>query len=198
MNWITENIELIGNLIIVKPLDVNDFDELINSSQDEIIWKFLPTNGTDKNLLRKELELALVEKEKGNQYPFIVIEKATNKIIGCTRFIKMNQVYLNLEIGWTWFLPPYWGKGYNDECKLLLLTYCFENLKTIRVQIVANVFNLPSRNAIERIGGKFEGILRKKVLRADGPRTLAYYSIIDEEWDQVKTNLTSLIKSKHL
>ena len=99
-----------------------------------------------------------------------------------------------LEIGWTWLHPDYWATAINPECKLLLLTYCFETLKTIRVQLKTSDINLRSRKAIEKIGGKFEGVLRKDRIRDNGvPRNSAYFSIIEEEWESAKKNLEKLL-----
>jgi len=79
----------------------------------------------------------------------------------------------------------------------LLLTYCFETLKTVRVQLWANAKNIRSRKAIEKIGGSLEGILRNNSLSDNGTRiNAALYSIIDSEWDAVKSNLTKLYKIK--
>ena len=62
----------------------------------------MPVNGTDKEKLRAALNESLVLKNKGEQYPFVIVEKANNKLMGSTRFLKLNEEHKNLEIGWTW------------------------------------------------------------------------------------------------
>ena len=122
------------------------------------------------------------EKEKETQFPFVIYHKVHKKIIGATRFLDIQAQHKKLEIGWTWLHPNYWGTTVNLECKLLLLTYCFEKLNAIRVQFKTDENNIRSRKAIEKIGGKFEGILRNDMLRDNGTkRNSAYYSIIDSE-----------------
>ena len=102
-----------------------------------------------------------------------------------------------LEIGTTWLHPDYWGTAVNLECKLLLLTYCFESLATVRVHLKTDEKNLRSRKAIEEIGGQFEGILRNDMLRDNNTRrNSAYYSITDVEWPDKKIKLTELYYSK--
>ena len=197
MTWIEYPLILQGTKVDLIPLEEKHFIELLEATNIESIWTYLPVPANDKDALLASLGEAIAGRDAGNQYPFVVVEKTTRKIIGSTRFIKLQQEFRNLEIGWTWYLPEYWGKGYNDECKLLLLTYCFEVLNTIRVQIVATEKNIRSRKAIERIGGRFEGVLRNKVIRYDGKRSSAYYSIIDEEWPEVKLNLEHLVISKN-
>ena len=85
----------------------------------------------------------------------------------------------------------------NLECKLLLLTYCFEVLKTRRVQIKTDENNLRSRKAIEKIGGQFEGILRKDRIKENGvSRSAAYYSIIDDEWETARQIIVNQLAEK--
>lgn len=196
MSWIEHPLILQGTKVLLIPMEESHFPELLEATKIEIIWTYMPVPANSKDALLANLGEAIAGREAGNQYPFVVVDMATRKIIGSTRFLKIKQEFRNLEIGWTWYLPENWGKGYNDECKLLMLTYCFEVLNTIRVQIVANEKNMRSRKAIERIGGRFEGVLRNKVIRYDGKRSSAYYSIIDEEWQDVKLNLEHLVTSK--
>ncbi len=149
-------------------------------------------------MLGSELKNAIQMRDKGEQYPFVVIDKEKNRIIGSTRFLEIKLEHRKLEIGWTWYQPLYWGKGYNEECKLLLLTYCFEQLKTLRVQLVTWEKNMRSRNAIERIGGKYEGTLRKHVIRHNQEeRNTFFFSIIDTEWNDVKPRLTRLMEDRY-
>lgn len=149
-------------------------------------------NGADSDKLQLHLKSALLKRATGEQYPFTVIDKITDNVIGSTLFHSIFPEHRKLEIGWTWYAPAYWRTGYNRECKLLLLTYCFEILKTIRVQLVTDENNLRSRTAILGIGASFEGVLRKERIRGNGlPRNTAMYSIIDEEWPGVKQLLVS-------
>ena len=102
-----------------------------------------------------------------------------------------------LEIGSTWLHPGYWATEINLECKLLLLTYCFEELKAVRVQLKTDENNIRSRKAIEKIGGQFEGVLRNEIIRDNGTkRNSAIYSIIDEEWTAKKERLIELFTKK--
>ena len=98
-----------------------------------------------------------------------------------------------LEIGSTWLHPDYWATAINPECKLLLLTYCFEVLQAVRVQLKTDEKNMRSRKAIEKIGGQFEGILRNDMIRDNyTKRNSAYFSIIDDEWKDKKARLIEL------
>jgi RimJ/RimL family protein N-acetyltransferase len=131
----------------------------------------------------------------GLEYPFVIFHKPTNKIIGSTRLLDIVSYDKRLEIGATWLIPEYWATSINFDCKLALLTFCFETLMAHRVQLKTQHDNIRSRKAIEKIGGVYEGIIREHMLKDDGSyRSSAYFSILESEWDTAKTNLLSRIK----
>ena len=99
------------------------------------------------------------------------------------------------EIGYTWLTRSAIRTAANTEAKLLMLTHAFEIWQVLRVCLHTDVRNQRSRAAIERIGGKFEGILRAHRMAADfTPRDSARYSIIAAEWPTVKQRLSNLLK----
>ena len=186
-----------GIKVSLVPLEQSHFYSLASAAANDEIWRFFYFNGADAPLLKAHLQEALILRDAGFEYPFAVIDKETDAIIGSTRFQKMAPEHRSLEIGMTWYKQEYWGKGYNDECKLLLLTHCFEQLKTVRVMITAWEKNIRSCRAIERVGGRFEGILRKALVRNGEPRNIVYYSILDDEWPDVKASLRDIIDLKY-
>ncbi len=191
MNWIQHPVILKGEKVTLVPLDNAHFAELLEVGKQEQIWEHISINGADRERLMQHLKSAVLKRGTGEQYPFTVIDNKTNRIIGSTLFHNIFPEHRKLEIGWTWYDPAYWRTGYNRECKLLLLTYCFESLKTVRVQLQTDENNLRSRTAILGIGATFEGVLRKERIRANGAfRNTVMYSIIDEEWPRVKEKLS--------
>jgi RimJ/RimL family protein N-acetyltransferase len=100
------------------------------------------------------------------------------------------------EIGYTWLAPAALRTAANTEAKLLMLTYAFEGWQVLRVCFHTDVRNLRSRAALERIGGKFEGILRSHRMAADFiARDSARFSILASEWPEVKQRLLDRLKS---
>jgi RimJ/RimL family protein N-acetyltransferase len=193
-DWIKHPVILRGQTVDLLPLEKSHFDELQQVAKEKRIWEFLPGDGTDPEKFSAICNEALSERENGNHYPFVIFHKGSRKLIGSTRFLDIVPKFRKLEIGWTWLHPDHWGTTVNFECKLLLLTHCFETLKTIRVQIKTGDNNLRSRKAIEKLGAQFEGILRKERIRENGTiRNTANYSIIDDEWESVRTRLTYLL-----
>ncbi len=197
MNWLLHPVVLEGERVKLVPLDSDHFPELLKIGAQEKIWEFISINGAEEQILLAHLRSAVLKRATGEQYAFTVIDKLTGKIIGSTLFHNIYPVHRKLEIGWTWYDPAYWRTGDNVECKLLLLTYAFETLKTVRVQLQTDANNLRSRTAIEGIGAVMEGMMRKERIRANGEfRTTVMYSIIDDEWPAVKQMLQSRLQ-KH-
>ncbi len=194
MNWIQHPVTLDGNRVKLVPLENVHIPALLEVGKQEKIWEFISINGADTKVLEQHLKSAILKRATGEWYPFTVVDKNAGNIIGCTLYHNIFPEHRKLEIGWTWYDPAYWRSGYNRECKLLLLTHCFESLKTIRVQLVTDENNHRSRAAILGIGASFEGILRHERIRANGAyRNTTMYSIIDTEWAAVKQKLANNI-----
>ena len=194
MNWIPHPTVLEGKRVKLVPLDNSHFDELVELAKQKIIWQNISVDFSDPEKYLTHLKASVLMRVNGEQYPFTVIDKLTNKIIGSTRLHNVFPQHKKVEIGWTWYDPVYWGTGYNTECKLLILTFCFEQLKTVRVQLQTSEKNKRSQAAIQKIGAKFEGILRKERIIEDGSyRNTVMFSIIDEEWSAAKAELIRLI-----
>ena len=193
MNWISHPVNISGKSLNLVPLEEKHFDELLKLSKDKKIWEYYPYDLMDTSVFIDSLKVALAEREKGSQYPFVIVLKSGDRIIGGTRFLDIQPAHRKLEIGYTWLHPEHWGSGINLECKLLLLTYSFETLHASRVQLKTDEINLRSRKAILKIGGTFEGILRNDMIRYNQTkRNSAYFSFIEEEWPEKKIQLEEL------
>jgi N-acetyltransferase len=126
--------------------------------------------------------------------PFVVIHLASGRIAGATRYMNVMPRDRGLEIGGTWYGMEFQHTGVNTECKYLLLRHAFETLGVIRVQLKTDSRNLRSQQAIERIGGVKEGVLRNHMILTDGTiRHSVFYSILDSEWLEVKRRLEALM-----
>ncbi|GAA0372487.1 GNAT family N-acetyltransferase [Bacillus horti] len=185
---------LIGEHIRIEPMVESHIEGLYEIAKHESIWKHLSKDIHSIEDMKALVGEALGNKAAGREFPFVIFSTDTNQIIGSTRFLDISQANRNLEIGWTWYTPSVWGTQANNECKYLLLKYCFETLKTIRVQLKTDHLNVRSQKAIERIGGVREGVLRNHVVRKDGTfRHSVYFSIIENEWPLVKSRLEHLL-----
>jgi RimJ/RimL family protein N-acetyltransferase len=136
------------------------------------------------------LEDALAASSAGTEAAFATVDAATGEPVGSTRYLALRPEHRGLEIGWTWLAPARWQTGANVEAKLLMLEHAFERLGCLRVEFKTDSRNERSRAALAALPAKFEGIFRKHMLVRGGERRdSAYYSIIDDEWSEVRENL---------
>ncbi len=152
------------------------------------------------------IDAALRLRSAGTGAPFAIVRLDNGALIGSTRFFDLERWAWpaaherhNLptpdagEIGYTWLTASAICTAANTEAKLLMLTHAFETWRMLRICLHTDARNQRSRAAIERIGGKFEGILRSHRMAADyTPRDSARYSIIAAEWPDLKPRLLRL------
>ena len=142
------------------------------------------------------IDTALEEQKRGVSLPFALIERATGRAIGSTRYGNIDRTHRRAEIGWTWVAREWQRTAVNTEAKYLLLRHAFETLGCIRVELKTDSLNERSRAAILRIGAQEEGIFRNHMITASGRiRHTVYFSIVDCEWPAVKARLESLLNS---
>jgi RimJ/RimL family protein N-acetyltransferase len=142
------------------------------------------------------VDSALAEWQSGKSLPFVIEDRETGRIAGSTRLLDFDAANRGVEIGFTWLNPDVWRTRINTECKYLLLRHCFETIQVIRVQLKTDARNVQSQEAIERIGGVREGVLRHHRIMPDGYlRDSAYFSILAEEWPSVKARLERFLDS---
>jgi RimJ/RimL family protein N-acetyltransferase len=161
---------------------------------DPEIWRYTLVLVRTPQEMRSYMESALDLQRQGSTMPFVTIERSSGRIVGSTRFGNYDPANSRIEIGWTWIAPPWQRTAINTEAKYLMLSHAFETLHCVRVELKTDVLNAPSRNAMLRIGAKEEGILRKHSLVWNGRyRDSVYYSILDEEWPEVKQQLRKML-----
>ena len=187
-----------GVYVRLEPLDVHHAESLFAVGGDAEIWRYMPRpNLGSVSDARQMIEAAKVAAADGSQLPFAVVERATGRAIGSTRYLDIRRNDRRLEIGWTWLGAAYQRTPTNTESKYLLLRHAFDDLGTIRVQLKTDLRNERSQRAIERLGAIREGVLRKHVILWDGfIRDTAYYSILDNEWPGVRKRLEAFLQNQ--
>ncbi|HEY1502092.1 MAG TPA: GNAT family protein [Acidobacteriaceae bacterium] len=203
-----EQFTLTGKHIRLEPLKPHHIEALsaVASPGDAGLyrWTFVP-QGIDQTT--QYVNTAIGGRDAGIAYPFATVRQADNVIIGSSRYFDVERwawpagherhgrLHPDVcEIGYTWLGSSSIRTAANTEAKLLMLTHAFEEWQVLRVCLHTDERNERSRVAIERIGGKFEGILRSHRLAADHvPRNSARYSIVAPEWPEAKHRLTALL-----
>jgi RimJ/RimL family protein N-acetyltransferase len=181
--------------------------EASSGNRDSFVYTLVPSGEAEA---RAFVQGALADQAAGTSVPFATIDRATGRIVGSTRFCYIefwdwpegspHQRGANLpdavEIGYTWLAPDAQRTGINTEAKLLMLTHAFEVWCVHRVRLVTDARNARSRKAIERIGARFDGILRAARTAFDGGiRDSACYSMLDSEWPEAKASLEARLKN---
>ncbi|TQV77153.1 GNAT family N-acetyltransferase [Aliikangiella marina] len=189
-NFKVESVTLIGTHVELVPLEKKHRTELLKAAADGELWNLWYTSVPSEDSVDDYIEAAILQREAKSQLPFVVIEKSSGRVVGCTRFCNIDHTNTRLEIGYTFYAQSVQRSAVNSETKLLLLTYAFESLGCIAVEFRTNWFNYASRNAIARLGAKQDGVLRNHVIMPDGSyRDTVVFSILNTEWSGVKTNL---------
>lgn len=179
-----------GDLVVLEPLEESHAEELWRAAQAPEIWSWLAHIGSSREYFDKWMRLSLDAAAEGREAVFATRERAGGRLVGSTRYLNLRPADRVVEIGWTWLNPSAWRTGINVETKLLLLEHAFETLGCVRVELKTDARNERSRAAIAALPAQFEGILRKHMIVPDvGVRDTAYFSVIDDEWPEVRANL---------
>ena len=150
---------LVGELIEVRPLRADDWEELFAVASDPLIWEQHPA----RERYREEVFREFFREALETGSAFVVIERKTGKIIGSSRYFGFDPQESVVEIGWTFLGRAYWGGEYNRELKRLMLDHAFKFVE--RVLFVVGVTNFRSQKAVEKIGGVRVGRRDKVVPR---------------------------------
>lgn len=189
--WLQE-VALAASTIELKPLREAHVEDLVQAASDGNLWELWYTGVPSQETATAYVQQALADQKKGLALPFVVIDKATNTVVGSTRFCNADAQNKRVEIGYTWYSKRYQRTALNTCCKQLLLTHAFENLNAIAVEFRTHWHNLASRQAIARLGAKQDGVLRNHQKSPEGIyRDTVVFSIIDHEWPAVKCSLKS-------
>ena len=182
--------QLDGDSISIVPSNAGHAADLAAVIEAGALDKLWYTMIPPPSAIGAEIERRLALRASGNMLPMTIISKTTNKAVGMTTYMNIDAANRRLEIGSTFFCKSVQRSAVNTECKLLLLRHAFEHLDCIAVEFRTHCMNLQSRRAIERLGAKFDGILRAHMIMANGTiRDTAVYSILASEWPTIKANL---------
>ncbi len=194
-----KNIILENEVALLRPITEADFEHLISIALNEKdLLQYSPMPIYSDELLKQYIDNSIQYRMNKERYVFSVFDKRINTYAGSTSFLNISNTNDRIELGATWYGKAFQRTGLNRNCKYLLLQFAFENLNVHRVEIKTDERNIASRIAIEKIGGKYEGTLREHTLMYDSfRRNTVYYSILKNEWEEMKANFLTLPKIKN-
>ena len=191
---------LTGTHVQLEPLTRHHAAELLTAgNQDRSTYGYTPVP-TDEAEMDGYLDWLLGDAQRDTVVPFVQRRLADGAAVGCTRFLNVTWYTgrdnpAEVEIGGTWLAADAQRSSINTEAKLLLLTQAFERWNVFRVAICTDALNQRSRDAIERLGARFEGILRQHrastghLSQPGSARDTAAYSILPNEWPAIRATL---------
>jgi N-acetyltransferase len=181
---------LTGRAIELRPLRADDAPRLLAAASDGELWNLKVTVVPGPATVDAWIATALAGVRAGTVIPFTIRLRESDRVVGSTRFWKVDRANRKLEIGSTWLAASAQRTSVNTEAKYLMLRYAFETLGFVRVQFTTDVLNAKSRAAILRLGAKEEGVVRRERIMPDGrKRDSVRFSIIEDEWPEVKAGL---------
>jgi RimJ/RimL family protein N-acetyltransferase len=135
-----------NELVKLVPLKANDFEKLYQVASDPLIWEqHTDRYSYERNIFEKYFDGAI---QSGGA--FLVVEKESGKLIGCSRFYDFDEEKKSIAIGYTFIARKFWGTTYNRAMKILMLDHAFKFVDTVIFHIGAK--NIRSQKAIEKLG----------------------------------------------
>jgi len=199
-------VTLSGKRVRLEPLALSHVSALWRAASESAENYRLTSVPASEADMRAYVETALADAAKGLFVPFATVDLVRDRVVGATRFATLERwswptppkdprpFYDGVEIGWTWLAASAQRTHVNSEAKLLMLTHAFDVWRVRRVMLKTDSRNSRSRNAMLRMGAKFDGVIRAAMPAFDGGiRDSAYFSILESEWPEVKSHLTKLV-----
>ena len=204
-----EPVTLEGDHVRLEPMTTDHVPALLDAARgprETYAFTYVPA---DEPGMRQYVATALVDHAAGKALPFVTVDRKASRVVGSTRFGNIEfwawppgnphqrgeHVPDVVEIGWTWLASSAQRSGINTEAKLLMLGHAFEYWRVHRVSLMTDARNSRSREAIQRLGARLDGVLRGARVAADGGiRDTAAYSILEAEWPAVKAALQARLR----
>lgn len=192
-------VTLEGSVVRLEPIrreHAELFWDVAKKDLDDI-FRWIPYVMKTREDFQVLIDKAFAEQERGESVVFATVERTSGQTIGSTRFMNIDRANRRVEIGSTWIAPAWQRTAVNTEAKYLMLRHAFEVWGCMRLELKTDALNEKSRNAILRIGAKEEGTLRRHLVTWTGRvRDTVYFSILDDEWANVKSALESRLAGR--
>ena len=185
-----EPVTLTGRHVELVPLSQEHHDALAEAVRDGELWRLWYTPVATPDGMAAEIDRRLGLQTAGTMLAFAVLDAPGGRPVGMTSYLNIDTTTPRREIGATWYAARVQRSPLNTEAKSLLLAHAFDKLGCVAVEFRTHFMNHASRRAIERLGAKFDGMLRNHMRMQDGTlRDTCVYSVTAPEWPTVRSNL---------
>ncbi|HWE46099.1 MAG TPA: GNAT family protein [Caulobacteraceae bacterium] len=204
---LADDLTLEAPRVRLEPLGLRHVDGLVAAAAEDpslYAWSYIPQG---REAMNAYVEAAVELRSRGLALPLATVRRSDGALVGSTRFFDFDRwpwpqdhprrggPMDGVEIGYTWLSGSAVRTAINTEAKLLMLTHAFETWRVVRVCLHTDARNDRSAKAMERIGAKFEGVLRAHRFAVDHtPRDSKRFSIVAEEWPMVKARLAAKLE----
>ena len=184
-----------GDGVRLEPMALDHEPDLRRAAADGELWRLRITSVPEPDQTRGYIETALADQAKGIRQPFVVRELGSGAIVGSTSYHDIVASSRRVEIGYTWYASKWQRTFLNSACKWLLLEHAFGTLNCSVVGWRTDNLNTRSQAAIERLGAKKDGVIRRQQLRRDGTlRDTVMYSVTADEWrESIRRHVRALV-----
>ncbi len=168
--------QLMNDIVLLKPLGSEDFENLYSVASDPAIWEQHP----NKDRYKREVFETFFKGAMQSGGAFLIYDNQTQQPIGSSRFYEVNAEQKSVSIGYTFFAKDHWGSTYNRAAKTLMLNHAFQFVDTVIFHIGAT--NIRSQKAIEKLGAKKIGEVEMEYYGE--PKKLNFiYQIEKKDWE---------------
>jgi len=180
--------------VVLRLLREADMATLTNLAAEKKIWEYAIRSYDDRDVFQEKwLAKAVKQTQAGNRLCFTIL--ADNHIVGSSSYYDIDHHHKTMKMGYTWFHPSVWGTSVNALTKFILFEYAFEKMGFNRIGFSVDSLNQRSCRALEKLGVKREGIMRRDMILPNGRvRDSVIFSVIREEWPDVKHALEILVE----
>lgn len=175
-----------GWRIRLDPMKETDAEDLLEVGRDERIWRFMARGPlTSEQDAREFIQQALAGQERGTDVPYVIRLKSNGTVIGSTRYLVIDPVNNSVEVGWLFIDPRQHRRYYVQEVCYMQIAHAFDVLGADRVWFKTDNRNVAAKKAMDSMGLKREGVLRKHLRVKDGYiRDSSIHSYISDEWPE--------------
>ena len=186
-----------GKCIQLRVLQREDQNALKKIALNDSIWTFnRPLTMPIEDYLTQYFDQMIQGHLAKDPFAYVVVLKETQQLIGSTRYYYHSEQDRRLCIGFTWYVPDYWGTTVNPESKYLLLSQAFERLGMNRVEFHVDSRNRRSISAMLSLGATLECVMKQhKIVQDNYVRDTALFSILKADWPGIRAKLLLRLQS---
>jgi len=168
----------------IRPYRPEDVSLLYDAAREsiEFAYHFLPWCHPNYSIndAKQWVESCAQAWKDAEEYSFVIFELANKQFLGGVGINKVDQKDKVANLGY-WIRKSALGKSYAVQASLLAAKFAFRELHLNRLEIIMAVDNIASKRVAEKMGAKYEGQLRKRLVWNDEVRDADLYSLTSDD-----------------